>query len=65
MFAALRGQRDEAFSLLREAIDHGLSVREIQQIGANPSLEPLHGDPRFAPLLQHAQERVAALQKPN
>lgn len=55
MFAALRGQRDEAFSLLREAIDHGLSVHEIQQIGANPSLETLHGDPRFAPLLQHAQ----------
>jgi serine/threonine protein kinase len=63
MFAALRGQRDEPLELLREAIDHGLDVNNIRQIANNPNFKSLHRDPRFAALVQHAQERAAEIQK--
>jgi serine/threonine protein kinase len=65
MFAALRGQRDEPLALLHEAIDHGLDVNSMRLIATNPNFTSLHRDPRFAALVQRAEERIAAAKKPN
>jgi serine/threonine protein kinase len=65
MFAALRGQRDEALLLVGQAIDHRLPLYIMQGIGTNPNFSPFHGDPRFEALVKRAQERIAAAQKPN
>ena len=64
MIAAQRGQRDRAFSLFQESVDHGLPPDIAQGIAADPDLKPLHGDPRFDGLVAHAKERVDAAQKP-
>jgi len=64
MIAAQRGQRDRAFSLFQESVDHGLPPNIAQGIAADPDLKPLHGDPRFDGLVAHAKERVDAAQKP-
>ena len=61
--AACRGRRDEALSLLREAVDHGLSPSVDLGIDKDPDLKSLHDDPRFAALVAHAKERAAAAQK--
>jgi len=59
------GRRDEALSLLREAVDHGLPLSGDLDMGTNPDLKSLRGDPRFAALAADAKERAAAAQKPN
>jgi eukaryotic-like serine/threonine-protein kinase len=64
MIAAQRGQRDKAFSLFQESVDHGLPPNIAQGIAADPDLKPLHGDPRFDALVAHAKGRAAAAQKP-
>ena len=65
MFAALRGQRNDALLLAGEAIDHRLPLNIMQGIGTNPNFTPFHGDPRFEALVKRAQEHIAAAQKPN
>jgi hypothetical protein len=60
---ALEGKRDEALSLLREAVDHGLPPYADLYIGEDPDLQSLHGDPRFNALVAHAKERAAAAVK--
>jgi eukaryotic-like serine/threonine-protein kinase len=60
MIAAQQGNRDKAFPLFQESIDHGLPSNIAQGIGADPDLKVLHGDPRFAALLAHVQTRAAA-----
>ena len=62
--AAHRGRGDEALSLLREAVDHGLPPADDLGIDKDPDLKSLHGDPRFAALVAHAKERAAAALKP-
>ena len=54
------GRHDEALSSLREAIEHGLSAANIRSMEKEPDLQSLHGDPRFAALVRHAQERTTA-----
>jgi pentatricopeptide repeat protein len=61
---ARAGNRDEALSLLREAVDHGLRPGVDLAIGNDPDLKSLHGDPRFEALVAHAKERGGAAQKP-
>lgn len=61
---AKQGKKDEALSLLRHAVDHGLLPREALVLGEDPELQVLHGDPRFAALVAHAKKQ-AAPQKPN
>jgi len=57
---ARRGKTDEAFSLLRQANDHGLLPREAIALGDDPYLEVLHGDPRFAVLVAYAKQHASA-----
>jgi len=61
--AAHEGKRDEAFSLLREVIDHGLPPSLDLGIESDSDLQSLHGDPRFDDVVAHAKERAAAAAK--
>jgi eukaryotic-like serine/threonine-protein kinase len=56
--AAREGKRDQAFSLLGQAIDD-LSPRNIPKLDNDPTLKPLQGDPRFAKLAARAKARGA------
>jgi hypothetical protein len=62
--AALQGRKDEALSLLREAVDHGLPVPGDLAIEKEDSLKSLHGDPRFVALVASAKPHAAATQTP-
>jgi non-specific serine/threonine protein kinase/serine/threonine-protein kinase len=53
-------KKDEALSLLREAVDHGLPVYADVGIGSDPDLKALHSDARFDALVAYAKERAAA-----
>jgi len=61
---AHKGKRGEAFSLLLQAVNHGLPAAGDLGIEKDPRLKPLHGDPRFAALVAGAKARAAAAQKP-
>jgi eukaryotic-like serine/threonine-protein kinase len=63
--ASYRGEIDQAFSLLREAVDHGLPPFADLFIAKDNDLKSLRGDPRFATIVAHAQERAAEARKPN
>ncbi|MGD1082676.1 MAG: serine/threonine-protein kinase [Candidatus Sulfotelmatobacter sp.] len=63
--ASYRSEIDEAFSLLTYAVDHGLPPFADLFIVKDNDLKSLRGDPRFAPLVTHAEERAAAAQKGN
>ncbi|MGA2920395.1 MAG: tetratricopeptide repeat protein [Candidatus Sulfotelmatobacter sp.] len=54
-----KGQDEEALSLLRQSVDHGLPPRIASDIGNDPLLDSLHGDPRFAALVTYVKERAA------
>ena len=55
---ARNGKRNEAFSLLREAVDRGLPPRIASDMTSDSLLNPLHGDPRFTALIAHVKERL-------
>ncbi|HJT70935.1 MAG TPA: protein kinase [Terriglobales bacterium] len=57
---ARNDRKDEAFSLLRDSVDHGLAPRIALDMKNDPLLVPLHGDPRFSALVAHVQERTGA-----
>jgi len=61
---ARRGASDEAISLLRQSLA-GLDVTAMLGMATDPSLKPLHSDPRFESLVTDAQRRIAATRKPN
>jgi non-specific serine/threonine protein kinase/serine/threonine-protein kinase len=63
--AALQGRQDQALSLLRDAVDHGAPAFVDSFIDKDNDLKSLRGDPRFAALVAHAKERVAAAQTPH
>jgi hypothetical protein len=44
---ALAGEKEEAFALLRQSLNHGLSTQTAQRIAQDEDLKSLHGDPRF------------------
>jgi hypothetical protein len=62
--AALRGRRDEAISLLSQAVDHGLSPDIDLGMDTDSDLKSLHSDPRFQKIVAAAKQR-AALQRAN
>ena len=61
---AKSGKTEEALSLIRQAVDHGLHPRIDWKIESEPSFNSLHGDPRFAALVAHAQKQATS-QKSN
>jgi serine/threonine protein kinase len=61
--AALMGRRDEALTLLSQAVDHGLGPDLDLGMAKDGDLKSLHGDARFDALVRHAQERGTAAQK--
>jgi hypothetical protein len=58
-----KGKRDEALSLLRYSVDHGLAPNIALYMEKDPDLESLHTDPRFAALVAHAKQAAAATQE--
>jgi serine/threonine protein kinase len=52
------GKRAEAVTWLTTAIDHGLSNSSDLELGSDPSLKPLHGDPAFEALVARAREHA-------
>ena len=60
---ARRGDKERAFALLSQAVDHGLPVRGDLAIDKDPDLASLQGDPRFAALVGHAKQVAEAKQK--
>ncbi len=53
------GKRDEALSLLRNAVDHGLTPTDAAAMAEDSELKPLSGDPRFEELVAYAKKRAA------
>ena len=51
---------DEALSLLREAVDHGLDQTHLLDMERDPDLRRLQGDPRFKALITYARERTTS-----
>jgi eukaryotic-like serine/threonine-protein kinase len=56
---ARQGRRNEAFSILNDAVDHGLPPADDLSIEKDPGLQSLRGDPRFAALVAHAKGKAA------
>ncbi len=54
------GNKAQAFAYLRDSIDHGLPAWLSKDIATDKDLISLHGDPRFAALLEKAGQRKAA-----
>lgn len=52
------GQFDEAFSLLNQAVDHGLPPRMDLDLEKDEWFNPLRGDARFTALVTHAKQRA-------
>jgi hypothetical protein len=65
-WAALRGDREKALSLLLEAIDHGLDAKTSLAMEKDSDLKSIAKGPRFVAILADARRRAAAApQKPN
>jgi hypothetical protein len=63
--AALTGRREEALSLLSQAVDHRLGAELDLGLQADTDLNSLHGQPRFEALVEHARDRAKLSAKPN
>lgn len=57
---AKNGKLEEALSLLRRSIDHGLLPRYAAAMGEDPDLKPLHSAPGFPALVAYAKQHAAA-----
>ncbi len=55
--AALRGDRDEAIRMLREALDHGYRGYSYWPSMDDPELGSLHGDPEFEEIAEEFRRR--------
>ena len=59
--AALSGRRDVAIAMLRDALDHGLSVDTAVGMSQDDDLKSLRGDPRFAALVAEVKTRESVV----
>jgi len=57
---AREGRHDEALSLARESIDHGLPPLAELSMATDPDFKPLFGDSRFVALAAYARQKAAA-----
>jgi serine/threonine protein kinase len=64
-WAALRGDREEALVMLRQAVDHGLDATTIQGMEKDVALKSLHDDARYQSLTAEARHRVGTTPKSN
>ena len=55
---AKKGHTNEALSLLRQSVDHGLLPRDVEGIGEDPDLKVLHGKPGFGALVAYAKKHA-------
>src|SRR5260370_38507483 len=60
-----KGKPDEALSLLRDAVDHGLALNIALHLENDPHLAALHSDLRFSALVAQAKDGAAAPRNPN
>jgi eukaryotic-like serine/threonine-protein kinase len=63
-----KGQRDQALSLLNDALDHGLAPRIALGVATDPLFVSLHGDSRFDALVTQHKEltmKQSSAQKAN
>jgi hypothetical protein len=58
---ALDGKREEAFSNLRFAVEHGLPADTRRGLEKDEDLKSLNGDPRFDALVAASRQRAAAV----
>jgi Flp pilus assembly protein TadD len=49
--AALQGKRDEAITILEDAVNHGLTPAQFNEIANDSDFQSLHGAPRFEELI--------------
>jgi eukaryotic-like serine/threonine-protein kinase len=61
--AARQGKKNEALSLLRESVDHGLPPWGDAAVENDPDLQSMHSDPQFAAIVADAKARAAAVQQ--
>ena len=59
-----RGQTDQALSLIRQAVEHGLQPFVALDMEKDPCFLSLHRDPRFVALVTHAKKQASS-QRPN
>jgi tetratricopeptide (TPR) repeat protein len=57
---ALTGRRDEALTLLHDAVVHGLSPVYAANMAKDSDLKSLRSDSRFASLIQYTKEHAPA-----
>ena len=63
--AEAQGRRDEALSLLNEALEKDLPPTIAQDMENDEDLKSMHGDPRFVELVKRARQFAAAAQGKN
>jgi serine/threonine protein kinase/tetratricopeptide (TPR) repeat protein len=58
------GRKEEAFPLIRQALEHGLAPRIAQGLPTDPLFASLHNDPHFKALIAIARRRFQAQSSP-
>src|SRR5258708_5648848 len=61
---ARKGNRPNALSLLRQALDTGLNPSDALEMEKDPDLTSLHNDPRFIAMVAEVKQRAAAAKTP-
>jgi non-specific serine/threonine protein kinase/serine/threonine-protein kinase len=56
---ARQNRRDEAITLLQQAVEHGLPSAGVSGMDKDPDLKSLHADPRFKVLVARSSQTVA------
>jgi serine/threonine protein kinase/tetratricopeptide (TPR) repeat protein len=60
--AAVQGSRDEALSLLRDAVEHGLAPSNAKDMEKEREFDSLRADPRFVAMVADLRKRYSAAQ---
>ncbi len=59
----LKGKKDEAFTQLKDAVEHDRPYTDDIDLTTTADLKSLNGDPRFDALLAEAKQHAAAAAK--